>query len=429
MVLVGALAVLDAGLAGETPELKKFYPTATLVTGFDIIFFWVARMMMMGLEFMDDVPFKDVIIHGLVRDAKGKKMSKTTGNVIDPLDLIDKYGADALRFTLAAMTAQGKDVKLDEKRVEGYRNFATKIWNAARFAEMNGCVRVAGYDPKAVTQTLNKWVLGEAAKAAADVSAAIEAYRYNEAADAAYRFVWGVFCDWYLELAKPVLQGEGASPAERAETQATTAFVLDQICAILHPFMPFLTEELWAIKGAEGPKRDGLLCVADWPALNGLENPEAEGEIGFVVDLVSEIRSVRAEANVPGAEQVKLVLVAGRAETKAAVERWRATILRLARAAEISFADSAPPQSAIVVVRGESVAMPLVGLIDIGAEVARLQKEKARLEGDIAGTERKLANPDFVARAPEEVVEENRERIREAGARLAKVVEALARLG
>jgi valyl-tRNA synthetase len=417
------------GWPQKTPELAKYYPTATLVTGADIIFFWVARMMMMGLEFMDDVPFRDVIIHGLVRDAKGKKMSKTTGNVIDPLDLIDKYGADALRFTLAAMTAQGKDVKLDEKRVEGYRNFATKIWNAARFAEMNGCARVSGFDPHGVQQTLTKWVLGEAAKAAADIAAAIEAYRYNEAADAAYRFVWGVFCDWYLELAKPVLQGEEASPAERAETQATAAFVLDQIAAMLHPFMPFLTEELWAIKGEEGPARAALLCLSEWPELAGLENAAAEAEIGFIVDLVSEIRSVRAEANVPGAEQVKLVLVAGSQSTKDAVARWNATILRLARASEISLADTAPAQSAIVVVRGESVAMPLAGLIDIGAEKARLQKEAARLEADIAGTERKLANADFVARAPEEVVEENRERIRDAGARRTKVLEALARLG
>jgi valyl-tRNA synthetase len=422
------------GWPEATPELKKFYPTSTLITAADILFFWVARMMMMGEEFMGREPFADVILHGLVRDAKGKKMSKTTGNVIDPLDLIEKYGADALRFTLAAMTAQGKDVKLDEKRVEGYRNFATKIWNAARFAEMNGCVRVAGFDPKAVTQTLNKWVLGEAAKAARDVGVAIEAYRYNEAADAAYRFTWGLFCDWYLELAKPVLQGEEASAAERAETQATTAFVIDQIAAILHPFMPFLTEELWAIKGQESsthedPKREGLLCHADWPQLSGLENPAAEAEIGFVVDLTSEIRSVRSEANVPGAELVKLVLVNGKPQTRAAAERWRPTILRLARASEISFAESAPPQSAIVVVRGESVAMPLAGLIDIDAEKTRLQKETARLKADIAGTKAKLANPDFLARAPEEIVEENRERIRAAEDRHAKVLEALARLG
>jgi valyl-tRNA synthetase len=412
-----------------TPELAKFYPTSTLVTAADILFFWVARMMMMGEEFMGETPFADVILHGLVRDAKGKKMSKTTGNVIDPLDLVDKYGADALRFTLAAMTSQGRDLKLDEKRVEGYRNFTTKIWNAARFAEMNGCVRVAGFEPATVSATLNQWVIGEAAKAVAEVSNAIEAYRYNDAADAAYKFVWGVFCDWYLELAKPVLQGEGADAAIRAETQATTAFVLDEIARLLHPFMPFLTEELWAVKGEQGPARTSMLCLSHWPQLEGLENPAAEAEIGFVVDLINEIRSVRSEANVPGAEQVKLVLVTGKPTTRDFVVRWNATILRLARAAEITFADTAPPQSAQVIVRGEVVAMPLAGLIDIGAEKTRLEKEHAKLVADIAGTERKLSNPDFVARAPEEVVEENRERIETAKDRMQRIEEALKRLG
>ncbi len=417
------------GWPETTPELKKFYPTSTLVTAADILFFWVARMMMMGEEFMGETPFADVILHGLVRDGKGKKMSKTTGNVIDPLVLIDKYGADALRFTLAAMTSQGRDLKLDEKRVEGYRNFTTKIWNAARFAEMNGCVRVAGFEPAKVQATLNQWVIGEAAKAVAEVSMAIEAYRYNDAADAAYKFVWGVYCDWYLELAKPVLQGEGADAATRTETQATTAFVLDEIARLLHPFMPFLTEELWAVKGEQGPARESMLCLSTWPQLEGLENPAAEAEIGFVVDLINEIRSVRSEANVPGAEQVKLVLVAGKPTTQAFVTRWNATILRLARAAEITFADAAPPQSAQVIVRGEVVAMPLAGLIDIGAEKTRLEKEHAKLVADIAGTERKLANADFVARAPEEVVEENRERIETARARMQRVDEALKRLG
>ncbi len=417
------------GWPDKTPELAKYYPTQTLVTGADILFFWVARMMMLGIEFMGETPFQDVVLHGLVRDAKGKKMSKTTGNVVDPLDLIEKYGADALRFTLAAMTSQGRDVKLDERRIEGYRNFATKIWNAARFAEMNGCVRVAGFDPAKVTETLNQWVIGEAAKAAREIAAGIEAYRYNDAADAAYRFVWGVFCDWYVELAKPVLQGEGGTAETRAETQATTAWVLDVICRLLHPFMPFLTEELWAIKGEAGPARDSLLCLAEWPLLEGHENPAAEAEMGFVVELVSEIRSVRAEANVPGGEQVQLVLVGVKPETRAGVERWNATILRLARASGISFADVAPPQSAQVVVRGEVVAMPLAGLIDIEAEKARLAKERVRLEGDIAGTERKLSNAEFVARAPEEVVEENRERVADAKARMMRISEALARLG
>ena len=247
------------GWPDDTPELDRYYPTNTLVTGFDIIFFWVARMMMMGLHFMDEVPFDTVYIHALVRDEKGAKMSKSKGNVIDPLDVVEQYGADALRMTLAAMAAQGRDIKLSVQRVESYRNFATKIWNAARFAEMNECRRVAGFDPKSVKETLNKWALSECAKAIDEVSAGIQGYKFNEAALAAYRFVWNVFCDWTLELAKPVLQGAD-SPA-KDETRATIAFIFDEICKLLHPFMPFLTEELWAIKGAEGPKRETILAL------------------------------------------------------------------------------------------------------------------------------------------------------------------------
>ena len=264
------------GWPEKTPELTRYYPTSALVTGFDIIFFWVARMMMMGLYFMDEVPFRDVYIHALVRDEKGAKMWKSKGNVIDPLRLIDEYGADALRFTLAAMAAQGRDIKLSTQRVEGYRNFATKLWNASRFAEINGCARVAGYDPRANKITLNRWIVGEAARTIAEVGAAIEAYRFNDAANAVYRFVWSVFCDWYVELAKPLLQG--ADGAEKDETRATTAFVLDQIYALLHPFMPFLTEELWAIKGADGPKRETMLALASWPSLKDskMRKPKAK---------------------------------------------------------------------------------------------------------------------------------------------------------
>jgi valyl-tRNA synthetase len=416
------------GWPQDTAELTKFYPTTTLVTAADILFFWVARMMMMGIEFMDGkAPFADVILHGIVRDEKGKKMSKTTGNVIDPLTVIDQYGADAMRFTLAAMASGGRDIKLSMARVEGYRNFATKIWNAARFAEMNGCVRVEDFDPRHVRETLNRWVIGEAARAAREIGAAIEGFRFNDAADAAYRFVWGVFCDWYLELSKPVLQADTESEA-RDETRATVAWCIDIISQILHPFMPFLTEELWAVKGEAGPARATLLCHADWPVLDGLEDSRAEAEIGFVVDLISEIRSVRAEANVPGGAQVDLALVGVRDATRDVAHRWEAMILRLARASSLAFVDVAPPQSAQVVVRGETIAMPLAGLIDIAGEKARLTKEIARLDGDIAGTERKLANADFVARAPEEVIEENRERLAEAKARQAKLREALARL-
>ncbi|MDJ1157019.1 valine--tRNA ligase [Chelatococcus sp. SYSU_G07232] len=414
------------GWPDETKELKRYYPTSVLVTGFDIIFFWVARMMMMGLHFMEEVPFRDVYIHALVRDEKGAKMSKSKGNVIDPLHLIERYGADALRFTLAAMAAQGRDIKLSTQRVEGYRNFATKLWNAARFAEMNSCRRVAGYDPAAVTGTLNRWALGECARAVREVTQAIEAFRFNDAANAAYRFVWNVFCDWYLELAKPVLQGEDG-PA-KDETRATIAHVLDETCKLLHPFMPFLTEELWAIKGQEGPARETILALAPWPAVDGFGDAAAEAEIGWIVDLVSEVRSARAETNVPAGAQVPLVLVSPSAEVEARVARWGDTIRRLARLSEIATAKTAPHGSVQLIVRGEVAALPLGGIVDLAAERVRLEKELIKLDGEIAKIDAKLANADFLARAPEEVVEEQRDRKDEAGARQAKIHEALGRL-
>ena len=413
------------GWPDETPELQRFYPTNVLVTGFDIIFFWVARMMMMGLHFKKEIPFRDVYIHALVRDEKGAKMSKSKGNVIDPLHLIDEYGADALRFTLAAMAAQGRDIKLSTQRVEGYRNFATKLWNASRFAEMNGCVRVAGYAPQANRVTLNRWIIGEASRAVAEVSAAIDAYRFNDAANAAYRFVWSVFCDWYLELAKPLLQG--ADGAEKDETRATAAFVLDQIYALLHPFMPFITEELWAIKGAEGPKRETLLALAGWPSLDGLEDAAAENEIGWVVDLVSEIRSLRAEMALTS--ETELVLIGADAALQARAQRWDETLRKLARLSRIGFADVAPAASAQILVRGGVAAMPLEGVIDLGAEKARLAKEIAKCDGEAKKLDAKLANPGFLAKAEEEVIEEHRERLDETRARIDKLSAALARLG
>ncbi|MFD0937991.1 valine--tRNA ligase, partial [Methylobacterium trifolii] len=267
------------GWPEHTKELARYYPTNTLVTGKDILFFWVARMMMMGLALTDRVPFDTVYLHTLVRDAAGAKMSKSKGNVVDPLDLIDQYGADALRFTLTAMAAQGRDIKLAVNRVEGYRNFATKLWNAARFAELNCCRLDPEFRAESVRAPVNRWALGEAARAVAEVEAALAAYRFNDAAAAAYRFVWNSFCDWYLELAKPVLQGEGVDPGARAETQGTVAFLIDQIAKLLHPFMPFLTEELWAIKGEAVPGR-GLLALAPWPDLARLADPEAEAEVG-----------------------------------------------------------------------------------------------------------------------------------------------------
>jgi valyl-tRNA synthetase len=413
------------GWPDDTAELKRYYPTSVLVTGFDIIFFWVARMMMMGLHFMGTEPFRDVYIHALVRDEKGAKMSKSKGNVIDPLNLIEDYGADALRFTLAAMAAQGRDIKLATSRVAGYRNFATKLWNAARFAEMNGCARVAGFDPSTVGDTLNRWVLTELSRAVTDVTEAIDAYRFNDAAGAAYRFVWGTFCDWYLELSKPVLTGEDG-PA-KDETRATTAHVIDEVLKLLHPFMPFITEELWARTGETGPARTTLLALTRWPA-PGATTSDAADEINWLVEVISEVRSVRAEMGVAPATLVPLVLV----DPDARVAGWLAThaaaIQRLARVSEVSTASVAPPQSAQIVTARGTLALPLAGVVDLAAESARLTKEADKLSGEIDRIDRKLDNPQFVARAPEDVVEEERTKREGYAERLAKVREALARL-
>jgi valyl-tRNA synthetase len=412
------------GWPDDTPEVKRYYPTNTLVTGFDIIFFWVARMMMMGLHFMKEVPFKDVYIHALVRDEKGAKMSKSKGNVIDPLNLIDKFGADALRFTLAAMAAQGRDIKLSTQRVEGYRNFATKLWNAARFAEMNTCVLPAGFDPKGTSETLNRWIAHETARAAREVTEAIQSYRFNEAAGAVYRFVWNIYCDWYLELAKPVLTGPDG--AAKAETRAMVAWARDEILKMLHPFMPFITEELWEVT-AEA-KRSGMLTLTHWPSHEGLADEKAEGEIGWVVDLVTAVRSLRSEMNVPPATLISLALVGASAETQARAQRWTDVVKRLARLSEISFAPAMPQGAVQLLVRGEVAALPLKGVIDLAAEKSRLEKEVAKADADIKRVDAKLGNADFMARAPEEVVEEQRERREEAEARRAKTLEALERL-
>ncbi|GAB6974709.1 valine--tRNA ligase [Methylobacterium phyllosphaerae] len=415
------------GWPDSTPELGRFYPTNTLVTGKDILFFWVARMMMMGLHLTDRAPFDTVYLHTLVRDASGAKMSKSKGNVVDPLELIDQVGADALRFTLCALAVQGRDIKLSTDRVQGYRNFATKLWNAARFAELNGCRLDPAFDPRSATGAINRWALTEAARAVDEVTGALEAFRFNDAAAAAYRFVWNIFCDWYLELAKPVLQGEGVDPAIRAETQASVAFLIDQVAKLLHPFMPFLTEELWAIKGAELPER-GLLTLASWPDLGGLADAAAEAEVGFVVDLVSQIRSARSETNVPAAAQIPLVMVGAAPEVRARVEAWRDTLLRLARLSDITFAEAPPKNSVQLLVRGSVAALPLEGVVDLAAEVARLKKEQGKAQGEIKKIDAKLGNADFVARAPEEIIEENRERRDSEAARLVKIEEALVRL-
>ncbi|MGA3303890.1 MAG: valine--tRNA ligase [Methylovirgula sp.] len=412
------------GWPDDMKDVERYYPTNTLVTGFDIIFFWVARMMMMGLHFMHEVPFHDVYIHALVRDEKGAKMSKSKGNVVDPLALIDQYGADSLRFTLAAMAAQGRDIKLSTQRIEGYRNFATKLWNAARFAEMNSAVRTEKFDPRKLKIVLNRWIVGEAAKATASVTEAIRAYRFNDAANALYRFVWNIFCDWYVELSKPLLQGEDETA--KVETRAATSFVLEQILKLLHPFMPFLTEELWG-SGLFGEQTTPL-ALAPWPQLEGLENAAAEAEIGFVVDVVSEVRSVRSEMNVPAGAQIPLIVVGASPEVKARVKTWEETINRLARLSDISFASEAPSQAAQLVIRETLAALPLAGIIDFGVEKTRLAKEIEKLGSEAQKIEAKLGNADFVARAPEEVVDENRERLVEALERRDKLSAALARL-
>jgi len=414
------------GWPDETPELKRYYPTSVLVTGFDIIFFWVARMMMMGLHFMREVPFTTVYIHALVRDASGAKMSKSKGNVIDPLELIDEYGVDALRFTLAAMAAQGRDIKLDVQRVAGYRSFATKLWNAARFAEINGCARNPDFDPHHAKETLNRWIAHETAKTGREITAALEAYKFNEAAATIYRFVWNVYCDWYLELIKPVLTGPDG--AAKNETRAAAAWALDEILKLLHPFMPFITEELWNVTAAQGAKRHHLLALDAWPEHDDLDDAAAEAEIGWVVDLVTAIRSVRVEMNIPPATMLPLVLANASPQTRVRARHWSEFVQRLARVTDISLADAVPQAGVQLVVRGEVAALPLQGVIDLAAERSRLAKEMAKCDADIARVDQKLGNADFLKRAPEEVVEGEREKRAEAQARKTKIAEALERL-
>jgi valyl-tRNA synthetase len=413
------------GWPDHTPELTRYYPTDVLVTGFDIIFFWIARMMMMGLHLMQEVPFRTVYIHALVRDEKGQKMSKSKGNVIDPLELIDAYGADALRFTLAAMAAQGRDIKLSPSRVEGYRNFATKLWNAARFAQINDCAPVAGFDPASAKVTVNRWIAGESERTAAAVTEALEAYRFNEAAAAIYHFLWHVYCDWYLELIKPILAGEDKDAA--TETRAMAAFVLDRALKLLHPFMPFVTEELWAKREAAGEARDSLLMLAPWPEHRGLQNAEADAEIGWLIRLVSEVRSVRAEMNVPAGAKVPLVVSGASQETEARALRHEETLLRLARLETIAF-DKAPRGAVQIVLDEATLALPLAGVIDIDAESKRLRREIDKVGSEIAQLTAKLSNEKFVSRAPEHVVEEQRDRKIEAEATAAKLEQALKRL-
>jgi valyl-tRNA synthetase len=413
------------GWPNETPELARYYPTSTLVTGFDIIFFWVARMMMMGIQFMKEVPFKDVYIHALIRDEKGAKMSKSKGNVVDPLALIDEFGADSLRFTLAAMAAQGRDMRIATSRVESSRNFTTKIWNAAKFAEHYQCRLVPGFDPANARLTLSRWIATETTRAARAIGEAIEGYKFNEAANAAYRFVWNLTCDWYLELSKPVLAGEDADA--KAETQATVAWLLDKIAALLHPIMPYLTEELWAKAAREDDAPRSVLALSDWPSL-AFEDAGAADEINWLVDLISSVRSVRSEMNVPAAAMVTLFVTGATFTTATRLQSYDALIRRLARVETVSLS-STPLKGAVQIVVGEAtISMPLEGVIDLDAEKARLTKEVDRVAKEIAKIEAKLGNEQFVAKAPEEVIEEQRERLTEAMALRNKTAAALSRL-
>ncbi|WP_374765172.1 valine--tRNA ligase [Yunchengibacter salinarum] len=415
------------GWPEQTEELDRFYPGATLVTGFDIIFFWVARMMMSGLEFMDDVPFHNVYVHALVRDASGQKMSKSKGNVIDPLDFIEKYGADALRFTLAAMEAQGRDIKLDEKRVEGYRNFGTKLWNAARFCEMNGIGGAGDQTAPDARMAINRWIIGEVAAATDKVTTALENFRFNDAAAAIYQFSWGTFCDWYVELIKPILFGD--NEAEQAETRAVAGWVLDQILILLHPFMPFLSEELWhATAEVTGITRESDLVRAHWPEASEADR-DAVDEVNWVIRFVSEIRSVRAEMNVPaGAKATALVTDANEATARRLAD-WQNMICKLARlekAEAVQTADSTG--AAQVVVDEATVFLPLADLMDLDAEKARLEKGIAKLDKEIGGLKGRLGNEKFIAKAPDHVVADAREQLADLEAQKGKMTAALGRL-
>jgi len=411
------------GWPEETPDLERFYPTHTLVTGFDIIFYWVARMMMMGIHFTGKPPFQRVVFNALVRDAEGRKMSKSKGNALDPLELLDEYGCDAIRFTLTAMSGQARDIRLSRQRIEGYRNFGTKLWNAARFCEMNACRPVEGFDPAGVKETVNRWIRGEAVKATEAMTEALAACDFAGAAGAIYRFVWNVFCDWYVELAKPVLLG--ADEAAKAETRATAAWTLQTILKLLHPISPFITETLWGEFGGS----DALLISARWPQLPAeWIDAEADAEMAWLTGLIDEVRSIRAETNVPPQARAPLVLAGAGEAIRDRLGRHRTLIERLARVSSIELAE-APPAGAAPFVAGEATgALVIAGLIDVAAERTRLSKEIAALAADAEKTAKKLANADFVARAPEEVVEENRERLADAEAAKAKLESALGRL-
>ncbi|MFD0909374.1 valine--tRNA ligase [Ruegeria arenilitoris] len=416
------------GWPEQTEELQRYFPTDVLITGFDILFFWVARMMMMQLAVVNEIPFHTVYLHQLVRDEQGKKMSKTTGNVIDPLEIVDEFGADALRFTNASMAAIGGVLKLSRERITGYRNFGTKLWNAVRFAEMNEVftdavpqLDVADLQPKAA---VNRWIIGETARVREEVDAALESYRFNDAANALYAFVWGKVCDWYVELSKPLLQGDDAEA--QAETRATMRWVLDQCLILLHPIMPFITEELWGLTGT----RAKMLVHADWPtyAAADLVDADADREMNWVISVIENTRSARAQMRVPAGLYVPMLVTEIDAHGQAAWDRNEALIKRLARIDSLTKTDTLPKGTISIAAPGASFGLPLADIIDIGAEKERLEKAKGKLAKELGGLRGRLNNPKFVASAPEEVVEEAKANLAAREEEEARINEALARL-
>ena len=410
------------GWPEDTAELARYFPTTTLITGADIIFFWVARMMMMQLAVVGEVPFKTVYLHGLVRDAKGKKMSKSLGNVIDPIDIIDEFGADALRFANAAMASLGGTLKMDKGRIAGYRNFGTKLWNACRFAEMNGVWEghITQSAPPKAEATANRWIIAECAALRQSLDDSLDAYRFDDAAHAIYSFVWGKVCDWYVEFAKPMFDTDQAD-----ETRKTMAWVLDQSMILLHPIMPFITEELWGTTG----RRAKMLVHSDWPTYGSeLDDPQARREMNWVTALIDEVRSARAQMHVPAG--LKVVMLRHDLDRAAlqALGNNQALILRLARLESITQADTSPKGAITVSVEGGRFSIPLAGIIDIGEEKARLNKTIEKLQKELSGLRGRLKNPNFVASAPPEVVEESREKLALGDEEIEKLSKALSRL-
>jgi len=413
------------GWPEDAPEVKRYYQTDVLITAFDIIFFWVARMMMMGLHFMEEVPFHTVYIHALVRDEHGQKMSKSKGNVIDPLELIDRYGADALRFTLTAFAAQGRDVRLSIPRIEGYRNFCTKLWNAARFCEMNDCRPVADFDPSAVSLSLNKWIVGKVVEAERAQVAAIDSYRFNDVANAIYHFTWGTFCDWYVEFAKPYLQGE--DDLARAETRATAAWVLDQILHLMHPITPFITEELW--QQLDGNRATSLI-LSKWPELHdSWIKADVNDEMDWVVRLITQVRGLRSEMNVPPAAQIPLFIKDASDLEKNRMASQQGLICRLARLTDCQALPGDIPKGAVQsVLDSATLVLPIADVIDIAAESARLDKDVDKQLREIERFEKKLGNRKFVSNAPAEVVANEREKLEDARQAHARLLDAKERL-